>query len=141
MASKSLKDLERELMGSTTDHYDRDLQAKLDRKLKTSNFLESREQAKVSKMGGALLESTEDKTATFAWQFKANCLKLIVPAFLTMLTGTFTYPIAVRVARSRPFRLRGFYAIHAGIAPFLAFIHVNVFAAWHQYFKIKLTEE
>ena len=57
-----------------------------------------------------------------------------------MLTGTFTYPLATKIARSWPFRLRGFWAINLSCAPFLAFIHVHIFGTSHAYFRIKLTE-
>merc|ERR1711957_370634 len=74
-------------------------------------------------------------------ELMANGAKLIVPAMLTMLTGTFTYPIATRIARSWPFRLRGFWAINLSCAPFLAFIHVHIFGTSHAYFRIKITEK
>lgn len=63
----------------------------------------------------------------------------MLPVSLTMLCGTFTYPIAVRIAR-KVFRLRGFYAIHLSIAPFLAFTHINIFGTLHSYFRIKVKE-
>lgn len=66
--------------------------------------------------------------------------KIIAPLFITMLCGTITYPIAVRVVK-RVFKLRGFYAIHLSIAPFLAIIHTNVFAVSHSYFMIKHMEK
>ena len=72
-------------------------------------------------------------------QFKASTYKLIVPCFFTMITGTFTYPIAVRIAR-RVFKLKGFYQIHLFIAPFLALLHVNVFGLTHAYLRIKHME-
>ena len=51
------------------------------------------------------------------------------PLFCTAMLGTITYPLAVRIARSKYlFRLRGFYAIHISIAPFLSLIHLNFFA-------------
>ena len=57
-----------------------------------------------------------------------------------MICGTFTYPIAVRIARGL-FKLRGFYAIHLSIAPFLALVHVNILGTTHMYFRIKQTEK
>lgn len=57
-----------------------------------------------------------------------------------MMCGTITYPIAVRIAR-KVFRLKGFYAIHFAIAPFLAAVHVNIFAGLHAYFRIKIIEK
>jgi len=112
-----------------------------------SNFLESREQARVSKMGGAMMSESASSKQTnsafapggFLWQFTSNVGKVILPAMITMFCGTFTYPIAVRVAR-KVFRLRGFYPIHCSIAPFLALVHVNIFGTLHAYFRIKLTE-
>ena len=71
--------------------------------------------------------------------FKENFMKLVLPAAGTMFCGTFTYPIAVRIAR-RIFRLRGFYAIHVSIAPFLALLHVNIFASMHTIGRIKVLE-
>jgi hypothetical protein len=56
------------------------------------------------------------------------------------MVATITYPIAVRIARSRVFKLRNFYAIHVGIAPFLALVHVNIFAALLTFTKIKILE-
>lgn len=72
-------------------------------------------------------------------QFKASTYKLIIPCLITAFTGTFTYPIAVRIAR-RVFKLKGFYQIHFSIAPFLALFHVNVFGLSHAYCRIKLME-
>ena len=71
--------------------------------------------------------------------FRENFLKLVLPAATTMLCGTFTYPVAVRVAR-RMFGLRGFYSIHISIAPFLAFIHVNIFGTLFALGRIKAIE-
>ncbi len=59
---------------------------------------------------------------------------------LTAMAGTITYPIAVRIARARPFKLRNFYSIHLSIAPFLALVHVNIFSAFFAYMKIKIIE-
>ena len=56
-----------------------------------------------------------------------------------MMAGTVTYPIAVRIARKR-FKLKGFWAIHLAIAPFLALVHVNILGVSHMYFRIKQTE-
>ena len=55
------------------------------------------------------------------------------------MCATVTYPLAVRIAR-KVFRLRGFYAIHLAIAPFLALVHVNILGCAHMYFRIKNTE-
>lgn len=57
-----------------------------------------------------------------------------------MITGTFSYPIAVKITR-KIFKLRGFYQIHLSIAPFLALFHVNVFGLTHAYLRIKLMED
>jgi len=62
------------------------------------------------------------------------------PLAVTAMVGTVTYPVAVRIVRGSPFRLRGFYAIHASIAPVLALVHLNVFAAVNSYMFIKDTE-
>ena len=57
------------------------------------------------------------------------------------MCGTVTYPIAVRIARSKYlFKLRNFYAIHLAIAPFLALVHINIFGGVHQYMAIKIKE-
>ena len=57
-----------------------------------------------------------------------------------MFCGTFTYPVAVRVAR-RVFKLRGFYAIHISIAPFLALVHINIFGTLHGFMRAKIAEQ
>jgi len=57
-----------------------------------------------------------------------------------MMCATVTYPLAVRIAK-RIFKLRGFYAIHVAIAPFLALVHTNIFGVGHMYFRIKHTEK
>ena len=72
--------------------------------------------------------------------FRDNFMKVVAPAALTMLCGTFTYPIAVRIAR-KIFRVRGFYAIHISIAPFLALIHVNIFGTLHTIGRAKIMEK
>lgn len=71
--------------------------------------------------------------------FRENFYKLVLPAAATMFCGTFTYPVAVRVAR-KVFRLRGFYAIHISIAPFLALIHVNIFGTLHALGRVRAME-
>ena len=74
-------------------------------------------------------------------QFLRNVKNLLVPVFVTAMAGTITYPIAVRLARSRYlFKLRSFYAIHLAIAPFLAFAHVNIFFGVHTYLRITTME-
>ena len=75
----------------------------------------------------------------FFLEFQATTGKLILPAVITMFCGTFTYPIAVRIAR-KVFKLRGFYPIHLSIAPFLALVHVNIFGTSHAYFRVKVIE-
>ena len=52
---------------------------------------------------------------------------------ITMLCGTFAYPVAVRI--SRKFGMRGFYPTHISTAPFLALIHVNIFGTVHAIFE------
>lgn len=59
--------------------------------------------------------------------------------FFTALCGTVTYPIAVRIAR-KGFKLKGFYAIHLAIAPFLALVHVNILGVTSMYARIKVIE-
>jgi hypothetical protein len=66
-------------------------------------------------------------------------MKVVAPGAMTMFCGTFTYPIAVRIAR-KVFRIRGFYAIHISIAPFLAFVHVNIFGTLHALGRVRLME-
>ena len=64
-----------------------------------------------------------------------------VPTFATAMLGTFTYPRAVRLARSpRLLGLKNFYAIHFAIAPFLALIHLNFFSLLYGYFLINKIE-
>ena len=58
------------------------------------------------------------------------------------MLGTLTYPLAVKLARSkRLLRLRNFYAIHACIAPFLALIHANFFSFVQTLLRIRLMEQ
>ena len=60
---------------------------------------------------------------------------------MTAMCGTVTYPLLVRIVRSRRFlRLRNFYAIHITIAPFLALIHINIFSFVFTCIRIKLKE-
>ena len=74
--------------------------------------------------------------------FIKNAKLILVPAFLTAMCGTITYPLMVRLARSKYlFKLRNFYAIHLSIAPFLALIHINIFSGIHTYMKIKQKEQ
>jgi hypothetical protein len=56
------------------------------------------------------------------------------------MAATITYPIAVRIARSRLFKLRNFYSIHLAIAPFLALVHVNIIGFFYIMTKIKFME-
>lgn len=139
-------------MGS--DIYETELQSKLDRKVLVGNFMESQEQARLSRFGGDMLARVENASTVdaalskdansmdhlFAEHIKANMLKLIAPIFITTMTASVTYPLAVRIVRGWPFRVRGYYAIHFSIAPFLALINVNVFGVSHGYFRIKLVE-
>lgn len=52
--SKDFEELESEML-KDSDHYERELKAKQSRKLYVSNFLESREQAKISGVGGEMM--------------------------------------------------------------------------------------
>lgn len=93
--------------------------------MRVGNLLESSKQAEISKLGGKLFDENNIVKSNFS-----NYLDIlrvwVLSATLTMLCGTVTYPIAVRIAR-KIFRIRGFYAIHISIAPFLAFVHTNIF--------------
>ena len=84
-------------------------------------------------------QKTQDASSQITNQLVSNTYKVIVPTFITLMCATVTYPLAVRIAR-KVFRLRGFYAIHLAIAPFLALVHVNILGCAHMYFKIKNTE-
>jgi len=62
MSRKSdLEELENELFasenGDMDDAYNREVRAKLDRKLIVSNFMETKEQSKVSRLGGKVFSS------------------------------------------------------------------------------------
>ncbi|CDW80284.1 UNKNOWN [Stylonychia lemnae] len=90
------------------------------------------------------LNSQFNNKITFYEQYKQPLRFLqrtLVPISITAMCGTITYPIAVRITRSRIFKLRNFYAIHIAIAPFLSVIHLNIFAALHMYFNIKQKED
>ena len=112
--------------------------------------METKEQSKQSRISGQMLttqakededNSKESQIQIFLKQYTRNIGKVLIPVIVTAFAGTVTYPIAVRIARSkRLFKLRNFYAIHLAIAPFLAFIHVNIFAAVHSYMTIKIIE-
>ena len=106
-----------------------------------SNFLESKEQSRVSKLTGVTLSknTNNNQENRMLFQFVNIASQTIAPLAITMLCGTFTYPIAVRIAK-RVFKLRGFYPIHISIAPFLAFAHTNVFGTTQMYFTIKVME-
>jgi len=85
--------------------------------------------------------STEDGSKRISFLgFYENFMKLVMPAAVTMFCGTFTYPVAVRIAR-KVFRLRGFYAIHISIAPFLALLHVNIFGTLQTLGNARFTEQ
>lgn len=107
--------------------------------MRTGNLLESKAQAKVSAVGGSLL-SDETLDVSRLTLFTDKIKTFILPGFATMMCGTVTYPLAVKIARSRLFKLRGFYAIHLAIAPFLGFVHVNILGIFHAYATIKVME-
>ena len=86
-----------------------------------------------------LTEAPVANTSSILFQFAGNASKVIAPALITMMCATVTYPLAVRFVK-RVFGLRGFYAIHLTIAPFLALIHVNIFGVSHTIFRIKHLE-
>ena len=96
-----------------------------------SNFFESQQQAKVSRVSGQTLSDQKQESVNlFSSKIALNFSFYAAPALLTAMLGTYTYPRAVRLARhKRLLRLRNFYAIHVSIAPFLAFIHMNFFSA------------
>ena len=53
----------------------------------------------------------------------------IVPLFFTAMLGTITYPLAIRIVRSkRLFGMKDKGLIHLTIAPFLSYIHLNFFS-------------
>ena len=85
------------------------------------------------------VELEQSLTNKMLLQFSGNIQKVILPLFITLMCSTLTYPVAVRVSK-RVFGLTGFYPIHIAIAPFLAFIHVNIFGVTHMYFRIKHIE-
>jgi len=93
-------------------------------------------------LGGAMftqkVDQAEDNKTNRVFEYlKRNFKLFVVPLFATAMVGTISYPIAVRIARSRYlFRLRNFYAIHLSIAPFLALLHSNVFACVHTLMRI-----
>lgn len=146
--SQQLKELEASLFSDaddskssaqvTYDQYVAGLEKKTDRSMRTGNMLETKKQAQISRLGGGLLEEADTTKGPFT-VFADKLKKWLLPASITMLCGTFTYPIAVRIAR-KVFRLRGFYSIHFAIAPFLALIHVNIFGTLHAYFRLKIAE-
>ena len=115
-----------------------------------SNFMENKAQADISRFGGQMLQapsiSVNDQApgilnSKFALKLKHNLQLWALPLSMTAMLGTITYPLAVKVARSkRLLKLRNFYAIHASIAPFLAFIHINFFSFVQTIIRIKQTE-
>lgn len=82
---------------------------------------------------------TASSNSSVLFQFAGNASKVIVPSLITMMCATVTYPLAVRIVK-KIFKLRGFYAIHLSIAPFLALVHVNIFGVSHTYCRIKHME-
>ena len=108
---KDLEELEAELF-QEEDAYVKEVKEKTERKMLTTNFLESKDQSKVSRLGGASLsanvEFKDNGSSNVITKFVDNSSKFLLPITITMLCGTVTYPIAVRIAR-RIFRLRGFY--------------------------------
>ncbi|TNV75803.1 hypothetical protein FGO68_gene10144 [Halteria grandinella] len=147
MSSKDFEELESDLL-KDNESYEKNLKEKMQKRMYVSNFLESKDQAKVSGMGGAMfMQRAESKQEVksegnpLIRTYMRNLSQVMVPIFVTALCGTVTYPIAVRIARSkRLFKLRNFYAIHIAIAPFLAFIHSNIFSGVYMYMKIKIRE-
>lgn len=101
-------------------------------------MLETKAQSRISRLGGEMLSDKEVVKSPIA-VFGETLQQWMLPVSLTMLCGTFTYPIAVRIAR-KVFRLKGFYPIHLSIAPFLGLVHISIFGALHSYFRIKITE-
>jgi hypothetical protein len=76
-----------------------------------------------------MLSNRVSDSGDLGQKLKWNFIYLAAPVFLTSMLATITYPLMVKVARSKYlFSLRNFYAIHISIAPVLAFIHVNFFS-------------
>ena len=145
--SQDFEDLESTVLKPGEDAYAVSIKDKQNRRMYVSNFLESKEQSQMSAMGGQMFANkvegapSEDRSNTVMKQFLRNIKNVMVPVFVTAMAGTITYPIAVRVARSKYlFKLRSFYAIHLAIAPFLAFAHLNIFFTVHTYLRIKTME-
>jgi hypothetical protein len=97
----------------------------------------------MSKFGGEMLADTSARgeSRTFLNKLKWSIGYVTAPLFCTAMLGTITYPLAVKIARSkRLFKLRNFYAIHISIAPFLALIHINFFSFVQTMIRIKMIE-
>jgi hypothetical protein len=101
-------------------------------------MLESKAQSRISRLGGEMMSDKVVHKSPIAVFFD-KMQQWMLPVSLTMLCGTFTYPIAVRIAR-KVFRLKGFYAIHLSIAPFLGLVHTSIFGVLHSYSRIKIIE-
>ena len=126
----------------------------MDRRVLVANFLETKDQSKISRVDGKVISQQQilskpiqtNKNRFFEDDFLNkltwNFVKYAGPLFCTAMLSTITYPLAVRVARSkRLFKLRDFYAIHISIAPFLAVIHINFFQLLLSYIRIKQKEK
>ena len=139
--SKDFEELESEFL-EDQDTYAKEIQQKMDRRLLVSNFLEGKSQARTSKFGGKMMaDELKQEENEFSRKMLWNTGYFTIPIFSTAMLGTVTYPLAVRIARSkRLFKLRSFYAIHLAIAPFLALIHINFFSLVQTLFRIKLLE-
>ena len=130
------------------------MKEKLERKLIVGNLLESQSQARISKTGGEFLtqnvtskssansdESNDVGNKLFTDQLKANMLNFTMPLLTTLMVSSVSYPLAIKIIKSRLFGLRNWYAVHLAIAPFLALINVIVFGMTHGYFRIKVREQ
>jgi len=119
------------------DHYQKEVTDKMSRRLYVSNFTESTQQGRASSLSGEMGNQSLEQESTVA-AFRRNFSQFAIPFTLSAMTATFTYPIAVRIARKCG--LRGFYAIHISVAPFLAWVNLVTFNASRTYMKIKERE-
>ena len=51
----------------------------------------------------------------------------VVPLLITGLAATISYPFFIRIAKGKRIGLKGFYAVHLAIAPFMALSNAFVF--------------
>ncbi|CAI2372622.1 unnamed protein product [Moneuplotes crassus] len=137
--SKDVKDLEDELLGE--NEYEREIRAKYDNRLYTSNYLQNKTQTKKASFGlptfSSSNESSIQKDVLKMYLNRVCCF--LLPIGVTGLSATFTYPIAVRLVKSL-FKIRDFYAIHLAISPIMVFININVFGTLRGIMNVKIKE-